>query len=51
MNNLYTCYPGPLNKVLLNHNDFYPKYGAQHAYPYGYNTYSSNLSISKAWVV
>ena len=29
-------------KVLFNHNNFYPKYGTQHACPYGYNTYGSN---------
>ena len=32
-------------EVLLNHNNFYPKYGTQHACPYGYNTYDSNQHV------
>ena len=29
-------------EVLFNPNNFYPKYGTQHACPYGYNTYGIN---------
>ena len=33
-------------EVLFNHSNFYPKYGTQHACPYGYNTYMVVISLS-----
>ena len=40
--------PDPFNEteVLSNHNNFYPKYGTQHACPHGYNTYMVVISMS-----
>ena len=32
-------------KVLINHNNFYPKYGIQYASRYGYNIFSSNQHV------
>ena len=32
-------------EVLFNQNYFYPKYGTQHACPYGYTTYGSNQHV------
>ena len=34
-------------EVLSNHKYFYPKYGTQHACPYGYYTYMVVISLSR----